>query len=126
MAKPQKYDMDLYRGDSAGWSFALWGDEAHTEPLILTDVVAEAEFRDKSAGSSVVTFACTIIGNSVEVRLPATAWTGAPPGGGWDLQLTFADGSVRTVVAGRVVVTPDITDSTPAGLFAERQIRAVS
>ena len=126
MSKPQNYPLDLYRGDSAGWSFALWADEDHTVPLDLTGVTAEAEFREKSAGTTIVTMSCTIVGSAVEVRLPASSWVGAPPGGGWDLQLTFADGSVRTVVAGKVTVTPDITDSTPAGLFAERQIRAVS
>jgi hypothetical protein len=29
----------------------------------------------------------------------------------WDLQLTFPDSSVKTVVAGVVTITPDVTDS---------------
>lgn len=126
MAKPANYPLDLYRGDSAGWRFFLWSDTDHTVPLDLTGVIAEAEFRDKSGGTSIMTLDCTVVDNAVEVRLDAAAWVGAPTGGGWDLQLTFADGAVRTVVAGKVVVTPDYTDSSPATLFADRQMRAVS
>ena len=111
---PGKYDLALYRGDTYSWRFQLWEDDARTDPVDLTGVVAESEIRDKSGGAVIMTLECVVtLPNIIDVELAADLWTGAPPAGAWDLQLTYATGEVRTVVAGKVVITPDITDSVP-------------
>jgi hypothetical protein len=121
---PEKYDLRLYRGDSYAWSFVLWEDDAHTIPVDLTDATPAAELRNKPGGETIVVLACAIVTtppgpgpertNTVAVDLDAALWDGAPGllAGAWDLEITYPDGSVRTVVAGKVTVTADVTHST--------------
>ena len=112
MTQPGKYDLSLYRGDSFEWRFQLWEDEARTDPVDLTGATVAAEFRDKSGGLTIVAFRCVVtLPNIIDVFMDAAMWAGAPATGVWDLQITFLDGEVRTVVAGKVAVTADVTDS---------------
>ena len=109
---PGKYDLTLYRGDTFELPFVLWEDEAKLTPVDLTDAIVKAEFRDKSGGLTVVAFTCVVtLPNTITVSMTSAMWVGAPSGGVWDLQLTFPDGEVRTVIAGKVTVTADVTDS---------------
>ena len=110
---PGKYDLTLYRGDSYEWTFKLWEDEAKLVPVDLTGAVAAAEIREKSGGTQVMALTCAITApNIVDVALPATLWAGVLLAAGvWDLEVTFVDGEVRTMVAGKVTVTGDVTNS---------------
>ena len=122
---PGAFSLTLYRGDTYQWTFALWADEDRTVPVDLTGVTANAEIRDAPCGDVSVPLACAIVPpNQINMVLNAAAsaalpcptgrariWTGV-----WDLQLTFPGGddrSVRTILAGAVAVTPDVTFSTP-------------
>ena len=110
---PGVYDLNLYRGDTYAWKFTLWQDAEKTLPVDLTGAVARAEIRNASGGTTVATLDCEItLPNVIDVRMTALMWEDAPSkGGGWDLEVTFLDGTVRTYVAGKVRVTGDITNS---------------
>jgi hypothetical protein len=117
MSTPGKFPLNLYRGDSYTWQFKLWLDAAKTVPLDLTDAVAKSEIRDRSAGDVINELSCTIEPpNVVVVSLSASQCAALPAiAQVWDLQITFLDGSVNTIVAGAVTITGDVTDSTPGG-----------
>ena len=115
MALPGEYDLHLYRGDSAVWQFRLWADDAHTVPVDLTGATVKAEIRDKSAGPLVTELVVSVaMPNTVDMELTPELWVTIPAAGVWDLQLTLADGTVQTPVAGKVTATPDVTDSVAA------------
>ena len=110
---PAQHALDIYRGDTGHWSFTLWLDDAHTQPYDLSGATAAAEVRAKANGPVLASLVCTIsLPNSVAVDLPAATSGGLSGKAVWDLQLTWPDGRVRTVVAGAVTVTEDVTDST--------------
>lgn len=111
--KPARYDLKLYRGDTYTWRFTFWSDDDHTVPADLTTVEIAAEIRDRSAGAKVTALTCTLNPpNVVDVNLAADDCGFLPVKGGWDLQLIYPGDIVRTVVAGSVQVTADITQST--------------
>ena len=111
---PGTYNLRLYRGDSYAWQFRLWADAAHVDPVDLTGVEVEAELRDKPRGTIIVDLGCAVtLPNIIDVTLPAEGWETIPATAAWDLQLTFADDRVQTVVMGKVTITDDVTDSTP-------------
>jgi hypothetical protein len=113
MATPGQYPMKLYRGDTYRWQFVLRDDEGKTQPTDLTGVVPKAEIRDKPSGAIKATIGCTITApNIIDAVLLAADCALLPAKGAWDLQLTYADGDVATVLAGTVDVTLDVTDST--------------
>jgi len=110
---PGAYDLDLYRGDTARYSFVLWQDAGKTIPYDLTGQVPAAQIRDRpDSGRIVVQLQCTIaLPNTINVALLAPDSAGLPSGcrGAWDLQLTAASGDVTTVLAGNVAVASDVT-----------------
>lgn len=113
MSRPGDYPMTLYRGDTYAWQFRLWKDVSATIPADLTGVVAKAEIREKPGGEIIATMTCTVTQpNIIDVHLPEAAWDPVTYKlGAWDLQLTYPDSSVVTVLAGVVHITPDVTDS---------------
>jgi hypothetical protein len=112
---PGKYDLTLYRGDSGAWRFVLWDDAAHTDPFDLTGATVKSEIRDKPGGVVIADLDCAVtLPNIVAVTLPAADSASIPVRGVWDLQVTFADATVRTMVAGAVTSTADVTDSIAA------------
>ena len=111
MTLPGRYDLALYRGDSYSWQFVLWADEDKTEPSDLTGVTATAEIREKSGTTPAIPISCTVVPpNVINSTLSAANSTLVPTKARWDLQLTLPDG-IRTVLAGAVTVTADITGS---------------
>lgn len=112
--QPGKYDLNVYRGDSCSWRFTVWQDAAATVPLDLTGVTPAAEVRNGPGGTIYVALPLTITSNHVDVVLSAQNSQKLPAKGVWDLQLTFPNGDVRTIVGGAVTVTADVTDSVVA------------
>jgi hypothetical protein len=110
---PAQVPLDLYRGDSARWVFEFWTDLAGTVAYDLTGATPKSEIRTRSDTPVLATLACTVTPpNTVEVVLDAVVSATLISGAArWDLQLTFPDGTVRTLVAGPVTITADITDS---------------
>lgn len=133
---PGKYDLDLYRGDSYVWEFRLWTDEARTDPVDLSTATVAAQIRDKSGGAIVIDLACEVVAgtagpppitthNTIRTTLAAALWDDAPGlgAGVWDLEVTYADGTVQTVLAGKATATPDVTNSIPAAVAAAARTR---
>lgn len=110
---PQQMTLSVYRGDSYHWEFTLFTDAAHTLPYDLTGATAKAEIRPAPGGPVSATLTCVITQpNIIGVDLAATDSAKLTIAAArWDLQLTWAGGKVKTVVAGPVVVEADITDS---------------
>lgn len=107
---PGRYSLQLYRGDTAQWQFVLWSDTEKTIPTDLDGVTPAAQIRDAPGGSCTLTLDLEIeLPNIINASLPAVATSLAPSRGMWDLQLTWPDGNVLTVLAGDVLVTADVT-----------------
>jgi hypothetical protein len=114
MQQPGVYDLTMYRGDSYRWRVALWQDTAATIPVDLTGATVAAEIRDKTAGTSVVTLGVVVTPpNVIDLEMTPASYEGCPTKGVWDLQVTYPDASVRTVLKGAVAVNGDVTDSLP-------------
>lgn len=110
---PSNYKLNLYRGDSASWTFKFWKDDAKTQPVDLTNAVIEAEIREKPSGTTIISLDCVLTSqNVVDVKLTTAHWLkGIPEKGVWDMQVTLPDGTVYSPLAGAVTVTLDVTDS---------------
>jgi hypothetical protein len=104
---PAKYALSIYRGDTGNWRFVLWTDDAKTQALDLTGASAAAQLRDGSDNITPLTAVITLP-NIVQVTLAASDSAEAITGT-WDLQVTFGNGTVQTMLAGPARVTSDIT-----------------
>jgi len=113
MSLPGTYSLALYRGDTDHWQFKLWTNSQKTQPADLTGCTASAEIRDAPDGTLASTLVCDITApNIIDVSIDAAEWTNWPPeivNGVWDLQVTYPTGDIKTVIAGRVTVTQDVT-----------------
>jgi hypothetical protein len=105
--------LTIYQGDTYEWTFTLWADPARTVPVDLTGVDAKAEIRDRPGGALLIDLPLTVTLPNViaaelkrDDSLKLTRRTAR-----WDLQLTLADKSVTTIIAGHVYVTLAVTES---------------
>jgi hypothetical protein len=97
----------LYRGDSYSWQVRTWADEAHTQAIDLAGATAAAQLEGPVDSLELV---CSVeLPNLIDVELPAASWNGAVGFDRWDLQLTWDDGRVFTLLSGPVTVTDDVT-----------------
>lgn len=112
--QPATLPLEIYRGDSARLQVRVWrGSNASKQPADLTAVVVKSEIRDRPAGGRIVAFDCVVtLPNIIDMTLSAHDSRKLPLQGAWDLQLTYASGDVRTLLAGPVTVIADVTDST--------------
>lgn len=111
---PANVPLSVYRGDSYSWSFRLWADRERTQPVDLTGATPKAEIRDRAGGTLMLPLPLTVeLPNVIVADLsPADGKKLTRHKGVWDLQLTLADGTVTTVIAGDVFVRASVTDST--------------
>ena len=123
---PGKYSLLIYRGDSYKWQFKLWSDTAKTVPVDLTGVTVKSEIRDKPGGNLLGALTCVVtMPNIIDASMTATDTAALATSGVWDLQLTYTDGDVSTVLSGTATVTMDVTDSA-AMRAANKRLRSVS
>lgn len=128
MANPSSLPLSIYRGDTYTWQFTLWQDPGRTQPADLTGVVARAQIRNVPAGTLLSNFNCTVqMPNVIIMNLDAANSLNLTGSGGvWDLQLTYTDGTVITILMGPVKVTVDVTDSAPPGVNFGAPFRTVA
>jgi len=121
---PGDYPLKLYRGDSYKWRFVVWADKDKTQPSDLTGAEAAAQIRDKPGGTLLMTLTCVIeLPNVINVSLAAGMWpVSVTKNASWDLELTYPDGEVDTIIAGKVTITIDVTNTTQEVV----QLQAVS
>lgn len=111
---PGTYPLTLYRGDSYHWQFVLWADAAKTIPADLTGVTVRSQFREGFDGAVVYEMPCVVaLPNTIDANLPAADCADLPAAAVWDLELTYGDGTVATILAGQVTVRHDVTAATP-------------
>lgn len=118
---PGEYALDLYRGDTKRYQFKLWADAAKTVPADLTGVTASAMIRDKLNGTLIAELTCTITEPNI-IDMPITSDQTYPAKGVWDLQLTYPNSDIVTVLKGPVTTTADVTYPSTVG---KTQIKAV-
>jgi hypothetical protein len=125
---PGDYPLAIYKGDSYRWQFLIWLDAAKSQPVDLTDVAVKAEIRDKPAGLQIYTLDCSIVlPNVIEAILTPVVSASLPVGNlVWDIQLTYPDGMVNTVLAGKVTVTQDVTDSFTPPVEPEARVATMA
>jgi len=123
---PGVFDLKLYRGDTHSWTFNLWEDEAKTIPIDISapEFTVNCQIRDKPKplGITLVTLdAYIVMTNIINVVLHSEAWDDESNSwpekkGFWDLEVVqdvTTELLVTTYVAGKVLITPDITDVEP-------------
>jgi hypothetical protein len=104
---PGTLPLRLYRGDSYAWQVRLWSDDAYTVPVDLAGAMAAASI---AATDGVMDIVCTVtLPNVIDLNLAASEWNGVTNPTRWDLQLTWDDGRVYTLLAGGVTVQDDVT-----------------
>jgi hypothetical protein len=97
----------LYRGDSYSWQVRVWADEAHTSAVDLTGATAAGAV---AGVDGAIALDCAVtLPNLIDVLLPAAGWNGTANPSRWDLQLSWSDGRVYTLLAGPVSVQDDVT-----------------
>jgi len=113
---PGALPIAIYHGDSYRWQFTLWQDPGKTTPADLTGVIPKAEIRSSAGGTLITSMDLTVEPPNVILAELTTAKTQLIKATGtWDLQLTYPNGDVQTVLVGPVTVTMDVTDSTGVG-----------
>lgn len=110
MTTPANYPLNLYRGDTFRTTFKLWKNKDKTDPVDLTGIAVAAQIRAKPDSATLQSLTCTVtLPNIIEVFLSPDESKTLPLTGVWDLQLTYANGDIQTILAGAVKVTADVT-----------------
>lgn len=91
-----------------------WTDSAGS-PVDLTNCTAKMQLRTAAGGTMLLELSTdnnriTLDAGSIELEVDAnTMSTFTTPKGVWDLQITYPDGLVTTILTGTFVTIPDIT-----------------
>lgn len=114
MAAPGTFDLDLYQGDTAAYRLTLTRTSADgvEAPVDLTGATGLAQIRKNVRDANVlatleVTFPDPVNGK-VLLQLPADESIKAG-NGVWDLQVTEADGTVKTWLRGAVTIDAGVS-----------------
>lgn len=119
MPKPAQLDLDVYRGDDFDIVIRL-RDSVTGAYLNLTSLIGKASIRaEKGDATFLAKFVVTVMDQTVTpgglmLTLDSDTTTTLPlTGGVWDVQISNSDGTgVRTYLAGRVIVTEQVTLNT--------------
>ena len=109
---PDRADISIYQGDD--WSASVTVHNADGTPAVIAGYTAAAQIRidvaDNTGTDVVAEIAATVSSPNVNLAL-THAQTAAIAGGKylWDCQIVSGAGMITTVVAGKAVVTPEVT-----------------
>jgi hypothetical protein len=108
---PSKANLAIYQGDD--YAAVVTIVNGTTTPPDLTGYLAQAQIREGPADDNpavVVEIAAVLVPpNIINIVIPHTITTGLSGTYSWDLQLVDSGGTVTTVLAGTVNVTPEVT-----------------
>lgn len=118
MTTPATFDISIYQGDSYDLFFRVKARNALGDMVYqdLTGATGKAQVRaDKTTATVAAEFTCTLSNQSTTpggmlLHLAPAATTGLTiTAGVWDCQITYSNGDVKTVLAGNVTVTKEVT-----------------
>lgn len=106
---PQSVGLRMYRGDDFGFDLPPVLDAA-LDPADLTGATVLAQIRATPDATVVqAEFDYAITGNVVTLFLSADKVAAVTDRSRWDCELTFGDGSIRTIAFGPVAVVADVS-----------------
>ena len=105
---PDNIDMQIWRGDEQTYNIVL--NNGDGSPVDLTGATAQAVIKQTFNSATEYDFVCTIHdGNQVTLYLSSPVSESIPAGSYiWNFQITFANGGVRTFLAGDVTVLDEV------------------
>ena len=111
---PGRYPLEIYRGDTKKLAFKLWADAAKTIPTDLAGAVPAAHIRQANTSlKAPVVATCAIeLPNIITMTIASDTTVDTPARGHqgqWDVQVTFPNGEILTVLAGVVTIYGDVT-----------------
>jgi len=106
-ALPERVDLELYRGDDF-W-VVLSVSPAMGQAFDLTGATARSQIREEYDSETAFEMEASIDEQVVTVHLTNQVSATLPACGVWDCQVTLSDATVRTLVAGAVTVSPQVT-----------------
>jgi len=111
---PVSVPLKLYRGDTRVWEDTFSVDGA---PMDLTGYTFLAQIRANPDAEPMAVLDVQVLDAAAgKIRRTLTATEAAklvPGKAQWDFQITSADGYTRTVMAGGVVITADVSRAAP-------------
>ena len=111
---PGIFNLEIYRGDTWRAPFAI--TDTAGDPIDLTGVLMKAEVRDRLDGALMAEIGLTFTApNIIDAELTAAQTAALNHGGVWDLQLTYTNGDVLTILRGDVTVTLDVSQAESIG-----------
>lgn len=112
---PVNQNLSIYKGDTFVYTFKLRTKTATGQPgayVDLTGCTAKAQIRASQDDATVMAEFATATGGttgSVTLTLSPTQTAALTSNGVWDAQITFADGTVKTYLAGTTTVVKEVT-----------------
>ncbi len=107
-AVPPVLALRMYAGDDFHLRVDVYNKA--DRPVDLTGATAQAQIRFADEAASLVTeFITAVDGHSVHLHLAGTETATLPPGAVWDLQITFPNLTVLTIVRGTITLTTEVT-----------------
>lgn len=105
---PSNMDLSIWQGDAQEFIISLTSETG--TPINLAGCTASALIRQSIGAPTSYAFTCTIEGtNNVRVKMTSAVCKTIMPGSYvWNFQITAADGSVRTYLAGDVTVYAEV------------------
>lgn len=117
---PATHALDLYRGDT-------WRQRFIVSDRDLTGVTMQAQIRDRIDGTvqTEITLALTLP-NIIDAYLPASTTGTFTSSGVWDLQLTWPNGDIQTILAGPVKLKLDVTKPSAVAVRRARLLKVAA
>lgn len=105
---PAEVDLIVYQGDDLRWTIPVL---QNGDPAILIGCTIDAQVRQTATDNNILaTLAVTIADNNVSFWLAGDDSANLPKAGAvWDAQITDSGDFVTTFVAGKVIVTEQVT-----------------
>ena len=112
---PITRNIQIYQGDTFSLIFRLRqrNQAGQVSPVNLSGATAHAQIRNRDEAQSLMAEFTTTITNpengEVRILLTADQTRALTQNGKWDVQINFANGTVRTYMKGSVSVTKEVT-----------------